>query len=263
MRFLIATAAATACATSAFAHEFWIAPEAYQVAPGEPARANIRVGESFKGNDQSYFGRNTERFQVLMGGTLYPISATLGDRPVLNAPLPGEGLAVVIYETTNSRLTYSEWQKFINFVDHKDFRGALERHEERGLPQAGFTETYRRYAKSLIAVGGGAGSDVELGLDTEITALANPYTEDVSAGFPVRVTLYGAPRVDAQVETYAMAPDGTVEVFFTRTDEDGRATIAVEPGYQYMVDAVVLEEREGDVAWHSMWANLTFQVPAE
>ena len=63
-------------------------------------------------------------------------------------------------------------------------------------------ETYRRYAKSLVAVGDGKGSDRDVGLDTEIIALANPYTDDVSGGLPVLVTLYGEPRKDAQVETY-------------------------------------------------------------
>lgn len=259
MRFL--SLAALAFASPVAAHEFWISPPSFQVPAGEPVIANIRVGESFKGNAYSYFDRNTERFDVIFKGQVIDPEATLGDRPVLDKALDGQGLAIVVYETDDSRLTYRDWQKFVDFVDHKAFDGALERHEARGLPETGFVETYRRYAKSLIAVGSGAGADQVVGLDTEIIALANPYTDDLAGQLPVLVELYGEPRANAQVETYSRDADGNIEVELTRTDAQGRAIIGVEPGHDYMIDAVVLEEREGDEAWHSMWANLTFRVP--
>lgn len=222
--------------------------------------ANIRVGERFKGSAYSYFDRRTERFDIVLGDAILDPEATLGDRPALNRVVDMDGLAIVVHETDDSRLTYRDWQKFVDFVEHKAFEGALDRHRARGLPETGFVETYRRYAKSLIAVGRGAGLDREVGLDTEITALANPYT-DATDDMPVRVTLYGAPRAGAQVEVYERSADGEVTVMFFSTDQDGKASIPVKPGHDYMVDAVVLEEREGDVAWHSMWANLTFAVP--
>ncbi|MEO0485560.1 MAG: DUF4198 domain-containing protein [Pseudomonadota bacterium] len=260
MRRLALALATALIAGPAAAHEFWIAPLSYGVGPGDALTANIRVGESFKGNAQSYFGRRTERFDIVMGDQVFGPEATLGDRPVLNRAVDGEGLAIVVFETGDSRLTYREWEKFVAFVDHKAFPGALERHVARGLPDSGFVETYRRYAKSLIAVGSGAGADRAVGLDTEIVALANPYTDAITE-MPVRVTLYGAPRVGAQVEVYEKAPDEAVSVMLFTTDADGVATIPVQAGHEYMVDAVALEEREGDAAWHTMWANLTFAVP--
>ena len=258
MRFLIL--AFVAAANPLAAHEFWISAPDYQVDTGAPVVANIRVGESFKGNAHPYLTRNTERFDIVSGGEVLDPGAVLGDRPVLETPLP-EGLNVVVYETRDSRLTYNSMEKFMNFVEHKAFEGFPERHEARGLPSEGFVETYRRYAKSLIAVGDGAGADAPVGMDTEIVALANPYTDDVSEGLPVRVLLHGEPRVNAQVETYAKGPDGQVLVKLTRTDENGVSVISVAAGWEFMVDAVVLEEAEGDAAWHSMWANLTFKVP--
>ncbi|MEM1233516.1 MAG: DUF4198 domain-containing protein [Pseudomonadota bacterium] len=249
-----------AFAGPAAAHEFWISPPDYQVPVGTPATADIRVGESFKGNRVSYLTRQTARFDVVQNGQIIDPEATLGDRPVLDKVLP-EGLAIVVYETIDSRLTYNDFEKFMGFVDHKAFSGFPERHDARGLPREGFVETYRRFAKSLIAVGDGAGSDVRVGLDTEIVALANPYTDDTSGGLPVQVLLRGEPRVGAQVEVYAKAPDDTVFVRLYETDAQGMTTITVAPGYEFMVDAVTLEEGEGEAAWHSMWANLTFEVP--
>ena len=114
-------------------------------------------------------------------------------------------------------------------------------------------------------MGDGAGADAEVGLVTEIVAEANPYTDDMSGGFPIRVLYNGAPRADAQVELFARPPSGEVEVSLHRTDADGRVTLPVRPGYSYLADAVVLRpmepQAEKDPVWESLWASLTFAVP--
>jgi uncharacterized GH25 family protein len=179
-----------------------------------------------------------------------------------------DGLVVIVHETSDSTLTYTEWDKFIDFVEHKDFDSALAAHAARGLPETGFKESYRRYAKALIAVGSGAGSDAPTGLETEIVALANPYTDDLSGGLPVRVLYQDAPRADAQVELFEKGPDEAVVVTLHRTDAEGVARLPVKPGYEYLVDAVILRDTGNDdtetgPVWHSLWAALTFATPAE
>jgi hypothetical protein len=146
-------------------------------------------------------------------------------------------------------------------------RGAVEGQDAaRGLPETGFRETYRRHAKSLIAVGSGAGADRAVGLAIEIVALANPYTDDLSAGLPVLVLLDGEPRRDVQVELFETALDGTVTITLHRTDADGRAVLPVRPGMEVLVDSVVLRRLPNDdpaagPVWHSDWASLTFRTP--
>jgi len=250
----------------AAAHEFWISPENYQVDPLEAIRADIRVGQNFEGSRYSFLPKNFERFDIVIDGQVIAVEGTLGDRPALNMAVPGEGLAVVVHETTDSRLTYSEWVKFTNFVAHKAFPGVLEAHAARGLPETGFVESYRRFAKSLIAVGNGAGRDKEVGLTTEIVALANPFTDDTSGGLPVKVLYRGAPRADAQLEVFDKDPTGEVEVTLYRTDDAGQATVPVAPGHSYLLDAVVLRDTgnndpDAGPVWHSLWASLTFHVP--
>lgn len=250
---------------AAGAHEFWIEPDAYQVDPGEAMTARLRVGETFAGAEQTYLPRNFERFDMQCDGKLSEVLGRAGDRPALNVEATGEGLCVIIHQTRDYTLTYRDWQKFVNFVEHKDFDGVLQDHAARGLPETNFVELYSRYAKSLIAVGDGAGADTEVGLLTEIVAEANPYTDDLSEGLPLRVLFDGAPRADAQVELFAKAPDGQVDVTLHRTDDEGRVTIPVQAGYAYLADAVVLRalspEEDDDPVWESLWASLTFAVP--
>lgn len=248
------------------AHEFWIDPLDFALSPGDTMAANLRVGQDFAGSDLSYMPRNFTRFDLVVGDTVTPIDGRIGDKPAVQMPVTDDGLGIILHETADSFLTYDDWDVFLRFTTHKDFAWAADRHLERGLPQTGFTEFYSRHVKSLIAIGDGAGQDREFGLRTEFVALANPYTDDLSAGLPVRLLLDGAPRVDVQVELWDRAPDGTVTNTRLRTDGAGETVLPVTPGHVYMADAVTMQEitpeAPRNAVWRSLWASLTFEIPA-
>lgn len=248
------------------AHEFWLTAEDYTLSPEDPLRVGLRIGSEMKGSSLIYLPRDIARFEVIQGDTTRPVEGRMGDNPALVMGGLVDGLAVVVHETTDSTLTYNDFAVFRRFVEHKDFATALADHAARGLPDKGFKETYRRYAKSLIAVGDGAGADRPVGLAIEIVALTNPYTDDLSAGFRVQVLLDGAPRVDAQVELFRTAADGTVTITKRRTDAAGQVTLPMEAASEYLIDSVVLRRLPNDdpaagPVWHSDWASLTFRTP--
>ncbi|MBF9059543.1 DUF4198 domain-containing protein [Rhodobacterales bacterium HKCCSP123] len=259
------TLAAIAAGGKGAAHEFWIDPAAFAVAPGTTIAADLRVGEGFRGSTQSYLPRNFTRFDVVTADGVRPVEGRLGDIPALSMAEMPEGLAVVVHETTARDLTWSEWERFLGFAEHKDLGDVTAMQAARGLDQEGVREEYFRYAKALIAVGGGAGADARMGLRTEFVALANPYTDDLSEGLPVQLWLGDAVRADEQVEMFDEAPDGTVTVTLHRTDTDGIARLPVTPGHRYMIDAVTLEAvdpvEEAGPEWRTLWANMTFAVP--
>lgn len=248
------------------AHEFWIDPVVYQIAPGEHMVAQLRVGSEFQGSMQSYFPQRFARFEVRMGESARPVEGRIGDIPAMDMVIEGEGLAVIVHETKGDILRYRERRLFEEFVAHKDLGDVLQRHAARGLPELEFREAYTRYAKALVAVGAGEGSDAPVGMKTEIVALANPYVDDLSAGLAVRVLYEGAPRADAQVELFAKDAAGEVTITLHRTDADGVAVLPVAPATEYLVDAVLMEDTGNDdpeagAVWHSAWAALTFRTP--
>jgi len=251
---------------AANSHEFWLSPDNFTVSDADVIEVRLRVGERMAGAPLSLLPRQIARFEVVQGDRVRPVTGRMGDNPALSMAAERDGLAVVVHETTDLRLTYTEFAKFARFVTHKAFDGALAAHAARGLPETGFQETYRRYAKSLIAVGTGAGADRAVGLKLEIVALANPCTDDLSGGLPLLVLRDGAPRAGAQVELFQTAPDGSVTVTLHRTDAEGRATVPVQPGMVYLADHVDLRALPNDDAaagpvWHSDWASLTFRTP--
>lgn len=261
-RCLIVTATALLTG-AAHAHEFWIEPQEFQVDSGAPLVADFKNGENFEGGSLAYFSTSTTRFDVIAGGTIAPVEGRMGDRPALNTASPADGLIVIVHESTPASLKYKTWEKFAKFAAHKDFADIEARHQALGFPREDFRESYTRHSKALMSVGNGAGADQAYGLKTEFVALTNPYADGFDGVMQVQVLLDGAPRAQAQVEVFARDPDGTVEITLHRTDAEGIANIAVQPGHDYLFDAVTLAPYEGpqDAVWSTYWAALTFSVP--
>ena len=255
-------------ASPAVAHEFWIEPLAYQVEADGRLEANLVNGQDFAGVKIPYLPRGIANFVVFTDlNSAARVRGRAGDMPALQQDALGEGLNVVVYQANPSTIDYAEWDKFQAFVDHKDFGDILSIHQARGLPEEGFKEVYARFSKSLMGVGDSAGADTRVGMITEIVALKNPYTDDLSDGMQVQLFYLNEPRAEVQLEVFEKAADDTVEVTFYRTDADGITTFPVKPGHSYMLDAVVLRQPSDSVAtetgavWETLWANMTFAAP--
>jgi hypothetical protein len=185
----------------------------------------------------------------------------------MSTSIDSEGLVLVVYESTPATLTYNKWEKFRNFIQHKDFPDAEKSHISRGLPTKGFKEIYHRYAKVLIGRGHSKGRDINFGLETEFVAQTNPFVDPADAGFKAQLLYQQHPRENAQVEVFERDPEGVVSIFLLRTDKDGRVSVPIKPGFDYLLDAVVLREpvphtNKGAV-WESLWAAMTFSVPVK
>ncbi len=250
-------------AASAIAHEFWIEPQKYQVQSSAPLIANLRNGQQFVGIKLAYFSKRTERFDLIQNGETVAFQGRMGDVPALQTVAPKDGLLIILHETTKSVVTYTQWEKFRSFAEHKGFPKAIEQHAARGLPQEGFKEDYRRFAKALVGIGNAKGADTTSGMETEFVALANPYNDDLSKGFPVLLLYQGKPRENALIEVFARAPDNNVVITNTVTNATGQAMIPVKPGHTYLLDAVILRVpvSETDAVWESLWATMTFATP--
>jgi len=249
------------------AHELWLQAQEYMVAPESRLVVDIVNGQKFGGYRLPYLPNSTIVLAKVVDGKVVDLAPRPGDRPALDMQSGTDGLLVLVYQSTTATLTYSEFEKFLGFVEHKDLPASREIHLARGLPETEFKESYTRFSKALVAVGDGAGADLRLGLETELVALANPYTDPMDMGLPVQLFYKDAPRADAQIEIFEKDAEGGVSTSTVRTNGDGIARIPVRPGHIYMLDADVLREPSAELAaktgavWESLWANLTFAVP--
>lgn len=249
----------------------WIEPLAYQPPLEGRVEAQLVNGQNFAGIGGAglrlaYIPHWFNRFDLVSGDQVVPVTGRMGDTPALSMAPLAEGLNIAVYQSAGEVVTYDGWGKFETFLEHKGLQGIEAQHLARGLSQDRFAEYYTRYSKSLIGVGAGAGADRDMGLETELVALDNPYTFG-GDGLHVRLTYQGAVRPDVQIELFEKSGDGKVIRTVQMTDEQGVAVLPVRSGHSYMADAVVIREpaaalaQDKGVAWESLWANLTFAVP--
>ena len=266
LRELLFSIVLSSAAAPLLAHEFWIDSKKFQVETGENLGAYSKNGQNFQGIDLAYFTKRAARFEQIDASGAKPVDARLGDSPIFDKPVANEGLFTLLYQTNPDRITYKEWAKFQKFADHKAFGDVLSQHRERGLDEEMFIETYTRFAKGLFAIGSGAGADAQRGLELEIVALKNPYTDDLSNGLPVKVLYREMPRLNAQVEVFERNSAGETTVSTVQTNEDGIAMIEAKTGHTYLLDNVLLRAASPELAektgavWETLWAALTFEV---
>lgn len=256
-------------AFGASAHEVWIEPLNWQAAPSGAVQAHIRNGEYFDGFDLTWNDRQTVRAEAWVQDDMSAIEGRLGDRPALATQAAQEGLLALLYQSGYRTIVYDDFEKFTAFVTEKGHApSVLEQHAARKLPETPVTEAYARFAKSLLAVGNGAGSDSLRGMELELVALTNPYVTGDTAAMAVRLFYRGAPLAGNKVTVFERAEDMSVTEIFLTTDADGRASFDVRPGMTYLVDSVVIREpsrallaETPGAVWESLWASLTFRLP--
>ena len=250
------------------AHELWLEPLDYTVNADAMLMAQILNGEGYSGQKLPFLPQRAALFEYTVHGETNQITARIGDIPAIKIINPIDGLYVLAYQAKNAVVTYADWDTFVQFTEHKDLANILKRHSDRGLAEEAVTEVYSRYSKSLVAVGGAQGEDNRKGLLTEIVALNNPYVDDLTSGMNFQVWFNDQPRAEAQFEVYDRAPDGTVSQTFFRTNDEGIVTVPVKPSHTYMADAVVMREPSSALAaetgavWETLWANMTWAIPA-
>lgn len=243
------------------AHEFWIAPDAHMIEPGDALAAQLLVGSDMRGETYPYLSHRFLSFDIDDDGGKRPYRGNEGDSPAMTTTLETPGLTTLIYHSKPSRLVYRDWETFLNYTAEEGLDGAVEAHLEAGLPRTGFAEFYSRCAKALVQVGPVRDSDRDRahGLPFELIALDTPFESDRSA-LPVRLEWQGRIAADMQIAIFRKTK-GSVERTILRTDDEGQAVIPLEPSSRYLLGAVHLEREDADADWRSHWASLTFATP--
>lgn len=257
-------------AGKAEAHEFWLYPNAWLLETDQELRVDLRVGTQFNGYQKVYLQDHISRFDLIGLNNQTPFKGRLGDRPAGKIIPQESGLHIIAHVTSFSSITYETLNKFQAFATEKGYPDAVAAHRARRLAEQNFSEDYRRFAKSLVAVSTAAGQDRVLGMEVEITALQNPFVMQGDL-LELRLDRDGTPWSNVQVTVLARGPDPdpgtTASTTYYRTDETGRVKIRTMPGYEYLVDAVSLDpidppDANSGAVWLSRWASLTFARPA-
>ena len=270
------------------AHEVWIEPNAPYLSPSEDLLADLRIGDMFSGDHLIYIPQQTERLLILTGGGSLDLTPRVGSRPVISVPAQKladySGGLVAVYQSANSYAHYSAQEKFFSFAEKKGAGGVRQGHQSRQLPESGFVERYKRFAKALITIGPATGKDSEktsgkttgktseaihdrvVGMELEFLLLGKTRLSSSRQKFRFQLLYQGNLLPGTQVTLFSRDRDGAVVSSKMMTDEQGTVIISAVAGHRYLIDHVTLRDTDPErdrnrPVWESLWASYTFAGP--
>ncbi|MBF9144223.1 DUF4198 domain-containing protein [Hymenobacter properus] len=265
--------------TAALAHEFWLEPPRFRLAPGTTAHVHTFIGADFAGKPWTTKATKVLRL-VRYGPTpadstnLTPQNAAETDTFRTDFYFRQPGTHVVLLRSTNSFLELPADQ-FTAYLREEGLDYALKlRQENEQMDQPG-RETYRRCAKALVQVGeAGATSPATdsacrhvYGLPLELVPEQNPYRVALDKSLTVRVLRAGKPAFGAAVQVWQRQPGGLPTTHYTtRANQNGRILLRLSGPGPYLLATVDMRPATAGLRdradWQSTWASLTFAGPA-
>ena len=261
-------AAVTLTAVVALAHDMFLKPAQYFVAPNAAIPAMLLNGTF----DQSM--NSIARVRLADISIMGPSGRTridtaawnpAGDtsRVVFKAGVAG---TYVLGVSTKANAIEMDGKEFNEYLKEDGLPDELARREKSGELATGAKERYEKHVKSIVQVGDSrtSGFATVLGYPAEIVPLENPYSLTKGASLRVRILVDGQP-VAGQYVTYGArtASGGTIAEQGNRSGPDGVIAIPVtSPGAWYVkfINMRQVTKQADEVTHQSKWATLTFGV---
>ncbi len=259
----LALAVLAAGASPLLAHDFWIEPTTFRPPLNAAVGVRLQIGQGFQGEPLPRNPALIEKFVIVSAGGETPIPGRPADDPAGVIRIAAPGLQIVGYRSRNSSVSL-EAEKFETYLREEGLEAIVAERARRGESQKPSRELFSRCAKSLLLTGPEerSGEDRELGFTLELRAERNPYALRAGAELPVRLTYEGKPLAGALVKAIPKGHAG--EALTQRSDRNGRVRLRLAREGPWLIEAVhmVAVPAESGADWQSLWASLTFEMPA-
>ncbi len=263
----LALALALGAPALAAAHDFWIQPAAYWLAPGGTTAMSILVGhgpareKSLIGADRitrfesdGPTGRTDRRAELRLGSA--------AEDTQMHFQKSGEYLLALETNQTQSELP---GLRFTDYIKAEGLAPAIEMRKRTRTTDAPGREVYSRRAKALIQVGDPSAQSVatrRLGLSLEIVPEVDPYSPSAGEDLPVRIYYEGRPLVGALVKLNNLDFDAR-PIATHLTDQAGRAFFRVPHIGNWQLNVIWTKPIKGDAKadFETTFSSLTFGFP--
>ena len=259
-------AALTVTTAVAVAHDMFLKPAQFFVAPNTPIPAVLLNGTF----DKSMNSINRARLADI--SIVTPTGRTQLDTTAWNPKgdtsrvsfQAGAGGTYVLGVSTKPNAIEMEAKDFNAYLTEDGLPDELARRETKGELKTDAHERYEKHVKSIVQVGDtrSAGFATVLGYPAEIVPIDNPYDLPKGGSLRLRVLVDGK-SVSGQYVTFGArtASGGIIAERGVRSGADGVATIAVtSPGIWYVkfINMRKLPTQPDGITHQSKWATLTF-----
>lgn len=256
------------------AHDLWLVPALFSVAPGARVTVMMNTGDTFPRSEGAVKPERIERAALVTskGVTRLTTFRTEGTSTLTDVIAPREEGGAIVEIVLKPIATKQPRASFDEFVKHEGLdaiAAQLARAPERRAEER---RTYAKYAKTLLRVGSGKGAakfyQKPLGHRLEIVAEADPFSLKPGGKLPVRVLFDGKPLVGARIVIGSLATATATQSNMpgVRTDSQGHADLQLDKtGGAHYIHALHMIPATGrsDVEWDSFWATLTCGIGSE
>ncbi len=244
-------------------HDFWIEPSSFRPEVGSVIGVRLFVGQKFRGEALPRNPAMILRFALVSDAGETLVAGRAADEPAGAVRIERPGLELIAFRSRDSRVSL-EPAKFEEYLREEGLEYVIEARTRRGQSQKPSRELFSRSAKSLISAGEGGttGYDRLLGSTLELVPEQNPYAMREGEELPVRLLYEGRPLSGALVS--ALPHEDPDRRLSQRSDGDGRVTFRIGKAGAWLVKAVHMVPVSDDPSadWRSIWASLTFEIPA-
>lgn len=260
------------------AHDLFLKPEAFFVAPGQ--RVTVAVLNGTFTTSEAVVTRDRLRDLSVVtpsgrvaGDTTAWVpdtaraassaSTAAGKRTRWTVPV-GDAGTYVLGASLSPRLIALSAADFNQYLAEDGLPDVLAARRASHTLDRPARERYSKHVKALVQVGDTRGADVgaRLGYPAELIPLDNPYALRPGGILRVRALVDGAPVANQTVLAGGRTAGGArLPAQSTRTDRDGVARVRLARGVWYVKFIRMVPASPGDsVDYESKWATLTFAV---
>jgi uncharacterized GH25 family protein len=259
---------AVLCAHPVAAHDFWVQPEAYWLAPDTSADLTLQVGHGPYRQRSPIPLRRIVRYQgIAPDGTRLNLRDNLHVGQTSSDGAVGfhnAGTYLLVLETDDRAQVHLPAIRFNDYLKVEGLIPAIQERLRTHRMDADGSENYSRCAKSIIQVGTSRGESSgqiskPVGLPLEIVPEISPYTKPRSATLPVQVIYHGQPLKGALVKLTNLKHD---EVPFETqvTDETGHAIFTMPVTGSWLLNVIwtAIQPSSSDTDFETTFSSLSF-----
>jgi uncharacterized GH25 family protein len=246
------------------AHEFWIQPQQYIVAPGTKLPFSLFVGENFQGELWANREARTERLEHYSIGNPYNLTAFMPkvDSLPLHVTISNPGTHMIYLHSHPSYIELDA-EKFNAYLKEDGILNILKWREDNQQMNKPAREKYERFAKTIIQCGSVLNNvyEQQTGGKLEMILGANPYNLSSKAMIPVNLKFDGNPLPGKQVTVWLKDKKGKFlgKKNYT-TDVNGTCSFKPDKKGIYLVSTVhMVPSADTTYDYHSYWGSVSFE----
>ena len=266
---------ALAVAGQLLAHDFWLVPDAFRIAPGELLQVRGQTSSAFPSSLSALaVDRVGEAVVIHARGRKTVAAFSHAGTSLLLRHRPRDAGQYVVAMTIQPRNVRESPESFRRYLTLEGAPEVLERLErEGGFPVDSITRRYAKYAKTIVQVGanGPRAFPIIAGHPLEFVPLADPASVQPGGRLAFQLLLEGRPLQNAKVHAGSVVRSeratldelaGAERHQELHTDANGIVHVEVDRAGTWNVRALyLLPADEGSaIDWETHWVTLVFAI---